>query len=49
MFREDSHVASGHFGADGTFPKLKFFSDTDLKGKYTNIYKEKKWLRLSYI
>ncbi|MHA1310824.1 MAG: hypothetical protein ACTSWR_09125 [Candidatus Helarchaeota archaeon] len=34
VFREDSKVASDYFGANGTFPKLKFLSDTDLKGKY---------------
>ncbi|MHA1312225.1 MAG: transposase [Candidatus Helarchaeota archaeon] len=34
VLREDSEVASGHFGADGTFQKLKFLSDTDLKDKY---------------
>ena len=45
VFRENSEVVSGNFGADGTFPKLKFLSDTDLKGKY----REKKWICLGYI
>ena len=44
--RENSEVASGHFGADGTFPKLKLLLDTDLKGKYRE---KKKRLCLGYI
>jgi len=34
VFRENSEVASGHFRVDGTFPKLKFLSDTGLNDKY---------------
>ncbi|MHA1756190.1 MAG: transposase [Promethearchaeota archaeon] len=34
VFHENSEISSGHFGADGTFPKLKFFSDHDLKDRF---------------
>ena len=46
-FHENFKATSGHFGADGTFPKLRFLSDKDLKDRY----KEKKmvvpWLYLT--
>ena len=46
-FLRNFEVSSGYFGADGTFPKLKFLSDTDLNDKYGEKKMDVPWLYLT--